>query len=126
MLMLAAFVIAFAFFAFFVFAATFMVFAAFVIAFAFVTFFVVALMLWHVGFYFLHFLCHADEFCSLVFVELIPISESLNYLIHASHHFRAHTWLLTVVIAFMMMLVALFFLVLAAFFVFCVFLFFAA
>ena len=134
-LMLAAFVIAFAFFTFFVFAVALMLLAAFVIAFAFVTFaffaalvftFFVALVFWHVGFHFLHFLCHIDEFSALSFVKFFPVGESLNHSVHATYHFRAHSWFFTVMVAFMLMFVALLFLVFAAFFVFVVFLFVAA
>ena len=110
-LMLAAFVLMLA---------AFFMFATFMLAFTFS--FLIALMFWHVGFHFLHFLCHVDEICSLFFIEVFPVSKSFDHSIHASHHLR--TWSL-VVVAFMM-LVALLFLVFAAFFVFVVFLFVAA
>ena len=124
MLMFAFLMIAVTFVTFFMFAfmlATFMF--AFAFSFmlaAFMTFF--ALVFWHVGFHFLHFLCHADEICSLSFIEIFPVGESFNHSVHASHHFRA--WSLMVVA--LMMFVALLFLVFAAFFSFFVFLFFAA
>ena len=124
-LMLATFMIAFAFVTFFVLAATFMVFATFVIAFAFVFAFTFAFMLWHVGFHFLHLLSHVDEFCSLIFVKVFPVGESFNHSVHATNHFRAHLRFITVMVAFMMF-VALLFLVFAAFFLFVVFLFVAA
>ena len=113
-LMLATFVVSFAFVAFFVVFATFVIAFAFVLAFfaAFVLAFAFAFMLWHVGFHFLHFLCHSDEFCSLIFIEVFPVGESFNHSVHASHHFRA--WSLLVVA--LMMLVALLFLVFAVVF----------
>ena len=138
MLMLATFMITFAFLAFFVFAATFMVFAALMVAFTFVTFFVfafsfvlatfmvtffAALRFWHVGFHLFHFLCHVDSFSSLFLIEVFPVGESLHHDVHLSHHFRAHWRHLMIAL---MMFVALLFLVFAAFFLFFVFLFVAA
>lgn len=126
MLMLTAFMPTFAFFAFFVlalmlaFAFLFTFFAAFV-AFAF-TF---AFRFWHVGFHFLHFLCHIDKFSALSLVEFVPVGKSFNHSVHAAYHLWAHSWFLTVMIA-LMFFVALLFLVFAAFFVFVVFLFVAA
>ena len=101
-----------------------LVLATLVVSFAFVAFFVLAalvmfaLRFWHVGLHFLHLLCHLDEFCSLVFVKVVPVGESLNHLVHASHHFRA--WSLIVVVT-LMMLFALLFLIFAAFFLFAIF-----
>ena len=126
-LVLATFMVSFAFVTFFMIATLMLVVASFVFAFAFVAFaFTFAVWFWHVGFHFLHFLCHVDEFCSLIFVEVFPVGKSFNHSVHATHHFRAHTWFLTVMVALMMMFVALLFLVFAAFFVFVVFLFVAA
>ena len=144
MLMLATFMVSFAFLAFLVFAiafmlaATFMLFATLMIAFAFVAFtmfafafvflafsFVFALVFWHVSLHVLHFLCHVDSFGTLLLAEVLPVGKGFNHLVHATHHFRAHARFLTVMVA-LMMLVALLFLVFAAFFLFFVFLFFAA
>ena len=131
MLMLATFVIPFAFLAFFVFAvafvlaATFMVFAALMVAFTFVTFFMFALVFaafmflafsFH-GFCHLNvFLCHLDEVGALCLVEVVPVGEGVDHHVDVSHHFRA--WSLLVV--------ALFMFAFAAFFGFVVFLFVAA
>ena len=109
-LMLATFMVAFAFVAFFVLAVAF-VFATLMIAFAFVAFFVLALVLWHVGFHFLNFLCHADDFSLLLFCEFVPVGDASNDFVHCAHHLRA--WSLFVMVAFMLMLVALLFLVFA-------------
>ena len=111
-LVLAAFMIAFAFLAFFVFA-TFMLFAfAFMFLATFVFAFFAAVRFWHVGLHLDHFLCHFDCFCSLILVEVIPVGEGIDQTILACHHFRAHARHL-MMIAFMMF-VALFFLVFAA------------
>lgn len=126
MLMLASFVIAFAFLAFFMFAVAFMLMvAALMVAFAFMAFFMLAtfvfaaLMFWHVGFHLDHFLCHVDGFCSLFFVEVFPVGEGVDQTILACHHFRAHTWHFTVVVALMMFLALLFF-IFAALFLFAI------
>lgn len=105
----------------FMFLATFMFLAIFVFA------FFAAVRFWHVGFHLMHFLCHSDDFFSLIFIEIFPVGNSFNYFIHESYHLRAHFRFLTVMVAFMMMFVALLFLVLAVFLTsFFVFLFFAA
>ena len=124
-LMLATFVIAFAFLAFFVLAATFVVFASFMVAFAFVAFFMFALVL--AAFMFLAFsfhsfchldvfLCHFNEVGTLCLVEVVPVGESVDHHVDVSHHLRA--WSLLVV--------ALLMFVFAAFFCSFVFLFVAA
>ena len=129
-LMLATFVIAFAFVTFFVLAA-FMLFATFVIAIAFVIFFVFALVL--ATFVFLafsfHGFCHLDVFLrhfdevgTLCFVKVIPVCQGVDHHVDVSHHLWAWSLLM---VAFMM-LVALLVLVFAAFFNFFVFLFVAA
>ena len=89
-------------------AAFMMVLAAFV---------VFALRFWHVGFHFLHLLCHLDDFGFLSFLEVVPVGDSFNDLVHAPHHLRAHTRHLAVMVA-LMMLLALLFLVFAALFLF--------
>ena len=143
-LMLATFVIAFAFLAFFVLAATFVVFASFMVAFAFVTFVMLALVfatfvvafafvaffmfaLVLAAFVFLAFsfhsfchldvfLCHFNEVGALCLVEVVPVGESVDHHVDVSHHLRA--WSLLVV--------ALLMFVFAAFFCSFVFLFVAA
>ena len=112
MLVLATFVVSFAFVAF-----TFML--AFVLTFfvALVLAFFVALVLWHVGLHFLHLLCHVDDFSFLGFVEVFPVGEGFDHLIHAAHHLRA--WSLIVMIAFMVFF-ALLFLIFAALFLFAI------
>ena len=126
MLMLASFVIAFAFLAFFMFAVAFMLMvAALMVAFAFMAFFMlatfvfVAFMFWHVGLHFLHLLCHVDGFCSLFFVEVFPVGEGVDHCIHATHHFRAHLRFLAMMVALMMFLALLFF-IFAALFLFAI------
>ena len=133
MLMLASFVIAFAFLAFFMFAVAFMLMvAALMVAFAFMAFFMLAafvfaaLRFWHVGFHLDHFLCHVDGFCSLLFVEVFPVGKGVDQTILACHHFRAHTWHFTVVVALVMVLIALFFFVFAIVFASCFFFLFVA
>lgn len=133
MLMLASFVIAFAFLAFFMFAVAFMLMvAALMVAFAFMAFFMLAafvfaaLRFWHVGFHIDHFLCHVDGFCSLLFVEVFPVGKGVDQTILACHHFRAHAWHFTVVVALVMVLIALFFLVFAIVFASCFFFLFVA
>ena len=137
-LMLATFVIAFAFLVFFVLAATFVVFASFMVAFAFVTFVMLALVfatfvvafafsLVLAAFMFLAFsfhsfchldvfLCHFNEVGTLCLVEVVPVGESVDHHVDVSHHLRA--WSLLVV--------ALLMFVFAAFFCSFVFLFVAA
>ena len=126
MLMFATFMFAVTFVTFFVFAATFVVFAtfmflAFSLAFSLVfalrfTFFA-ALMFWHVGLHFFHFLCHVDSLCSLFLIEVFPVGESLHHNVNLSHHLWAWSLLM---IAFMMF-VTLLFLVFAALFLFTIF-----
>ena len=105
-------------------AAFMLVLAAFMIAFAFVALFVFAalvifaLRFWHVGLHFLHFLCHVNDLCSLFLIEVFPVGEGFNHLIHCAHHLRA--WSLIMVVA-LMMLFALLFLIFAAFFLFAIF-----
>ena len=108
MLMLATFVVSFAF--------LFTFFAALVLAFAFVFAFFVALVLWHVGLHFLHFLCHVDDFSFLGFVEVFPVGEGFDHLIHAAHHLWA--WCLLMIA--LMVLFALLFLIFAALFLFAI------
>ena len=121
MLMLASFVIAFAFLAFFMFAVAFMLMvAALMVAFAFMAFFMLAtFVFWHVGLHFLHLLCHVDGFCSLFFVEVFPVGEGVDHCIHATHHFRAHLRFLAMMVALMMFLALLFF-IFAALFLFAI------
>ena len=105
MLVLATLMVSFAFVAF-----TFML--------AFVLAFFVALRFWHVSFHLLHLLCHVDDLCSLFLIEVFPVGEGFNHLIHCAHHLRA--WSLIMVVA-LMMLFALLFLIFAAFFLFAIF-----
>lgn len=118
---------------FLVFLTTFMLMvAALMVAFAFMAFFMLAafvfaaLRLWHVGFHLDHFLCHVDGFCSLLFVEVFPVGKGVDQTILACHHFRAHTWHFTVVVALVMVLIALFFLVFTIVFASCFFFLFVA
>ena len=120
MLMFAFLMIAVAFVTFFMFAfmlATFMFAFAFSLVFALRFTFFAALMFWHVGLHFFHFLCHVDSLCSLFLIEVFPVGESLHHDVNLSHHLWAWSLLM---IAFMMF-VTLLFLVFAALFLFTIF-----